>query len=283
MCASTKQLKTMTKTYTCFKHLAPVPDNPVLAGASSSPEPERAPRRPRSANRYKVTSSETDEAPPRPSTVSALPSNRATLRRAEVTSSDTDEAPPRPSTVSALPSNRATLRRAEVTSDDTDNDPESTAASLRSAAYSHFVRHESDLDVMPMDLDEPCPPAVVPTAAETMPDPPCAEPVAPLSLPIPEPPARLRKPRARRAPLPSAPSALPSPRLPPATSPTPPPRRTLRKRSKAQAVQDWAMCGACNSWRAIDAPWKRPTFECLDAGFNCGPCDACSSFPCHCE
>jgi hypothetical protein len=241
---------------TLVSHLAPVPDNPVLAGASSSSEPERAPRRvrPRSANRFKVTSSETDEALPRPSTVSALPSNRATLRRAE------------------------------VTSDDTDNDPESTLASLRSAANSHFVRHESDSDVMPMDLDEPCPPAVVPTAAETMPDPPCAEPVAPLSLPIPKPPARSRKPRARRAPLPSAPSALPSPRMPPSTSPTPPPRRTLRNRSKAQAVQDWAMCGACNSWRAIDAPWNRPTFECLDAGFNCGtPCDACSSFPCHCE
>ena len=196
------------------------------------------------------------------------------------------------------------MRRAKVTSDDTDNElgpaPASPRQEIRSTAHNHCARHESDSDVMPMDIDsEPSPAAVVPAAAQTMPEPPRTsepsspavvptaaqtipeprtEPLAPSSSPTQKPPAGSRKPRARREPLPSASSALPSPRarLPPSTSPTPPPRRTLRKRSKAQAVQDWAMCGACNCWRAIDA---RPTFECLDAGFDCEtPCDACSSF-----
>ena len=123
------------KTYACFKHLAPVPDKPVLAGgSSSSPEPERAPRRvrARSANRYKVTSSDSDGALPR---------------------------------ASALQSIRAMMRRAKVTSDDTDNELGPAAASprqeVRSTAHNHLASHESDSDVMPMDIDsEPSPAAV---------------------------------------------------------------------------------------------------------------------------
>ena len=214
---------------------------------------------------YLASSSDTDDPMLRPAKAPARRPNAASATR------------PRPQAT------RLVAPTVAATSSDTDNDlrpaPASPLETTRSTANSYFTRLDADVDpdVMPIEIDEWFPPAAVPETPQQR-----AEPVALSSLPSPPIPTKRRPQKAKArcaAPVHSASAALPSSSSPPSVSPAPPPRRSVR--AKAQTVQHWVMCDSCKCWRTLDAPWLRPTFECVDAGFQCETsCHACSAFPC---
>ncbi len=237
------------KTYATFQHLAPVPDKPVLSCSSSGS----------------------------PASDGARRTSRASDRRCKLTH---------------------TLLRDKPTSSDRDTDDDLLPAAFGSylqskrqaaetplgAAQAPAAATCSDPDVIAMDIDAEEPPGVAPSLPSALPTP--ARKMAPVSclpvplvrLPRPPPPARRRRARQTAHLVPSEPPMDPFPQSAP-----PPERRAARAKARPKAVQHWAMCDqpACNAWRALEAEWKRPTFNCSDAGFVCGTlCDACGFSPC---
>jgi len=233
-------------TYATFQHLAPVPDKPVLSCSSSgSPASDGARRTFRAFDRRcKVT-------------------NKLLPDKPTTSETDTDDELLQAASGSSLPSKRQATKT-----------PLRPAPPPAAAACSY-----PEPDVIPMDIDAEEPPVVAPPLPSTMPTP--AGRLAESRLPVPSaglarPPLPARRRRAGQAasepPLDHFPQSAPPPR-----------RRTARAKARPKAVQHWAMCDlpACTAWRALQAEWEMPTFNCSDAGFECGTlCDACGSFPC---
>ena len=268
------------RTYEAYHHLAPVPDIPVpsyLSSGSSSDTDEQQTHRQRGWSSDRATSSDDTtqiRAPRRSAAQAPVQDSRVHTRVCSSPSlaADHDQATSSVTENDQLPAFQKPLQ----------SERQAVKPDVRPAPDNH-----DEPDVIPMDIDEPSSSPVL-SDGVTAPSPPPAEtPVLSSCLSSTSVPqaaaAQQRAARTRRAsPLPRASSSSSSSQSSSSTSTHTPPRRTLRTRPLAQAVQHWALCGACSAWRTLDARWLARSFECSDAGSACGtPCAACASFPCN--